>query len=92
MYPTTATQFQIQDINEIHLQATKNLKQHDATDHALKQQLLGTVDDMFINVLSDTHVGYVNVTNLQLLTYLYSTYANITEGGLEDNKDAMAAP
>ena len=47
---------------------------------------------MFVNILSDTHVGYAYVTTLQLLAYLYSTYANITEGGLEDNKDAMAAP
>ena len=47
---------------------------------------------MFVNVLSDTHVGYANVTTLQLLTHLYNTYANITDGGLEDNKDVMAAP
>ena len=51
-----------------------------ATDHAIKQQLLGAVDDMFVNVLSNTHVGYANVATLQLLAHLYITYANIIEG------------
>ena len=47
---------------------------------------------MFINILSDNHVGYANITTLQILTHLYSTYTNIADRGLEDNKDAMAAP
>ena len=47
---------------------------------------------MFVNVLSDTYLGYANVTTLQLLTHLYNTYAKITDGELEDNKDAMTAP
>ena len=47
---------------------------------------------MFVNVLSDNHVGYTNVITLQLLTHLYNTYANIIDGGLEDNKDVMVAP
>ena len=90
--PPGATQFQIQAATLVYNQSTKDFKQYDATDRALKQQLLGAVDDMFVNVLSDTHVGYAKITTLQLLTHLYNTYANITEGGLEDNKDAMAAP
>ena len=92
VYPPGAIQFQIQAINALRVQSTKDLKQYDATDRALKQQLLGTVYDMNVNVLSDTHVGYANVTTLQLLTHLYSTYVNITDGGLKYNKDAMAAP
>ena len=87
-----ANQFQIQAATSLYNLSTKDIKQYDATDRALKQQLLGAIDDMFVNVLSDTHVGYANVTTLQLLTHLYNTYANITDGGLEDNKDVMAAP
>ena len=42
---------------------------------------------MFINALCDPHVGYANVTTLQLLTHLYDTYAKITAGDLEENKE-----
>ena len=90
--PPGATQFQIQAATSLYNQSTKDFKQYDATDCTLKHQLLGAVDDTFVNVLSDTHVGYANVTTLQLLNHLYNTYANITDGRLEDNKDAMAAP
>ena len=36
-------------------------------------------------------MGYANVTTLKIQTYLYNTYAIITNGGLEDNKKAIAA-
>ena len=90
--PAGATQFQIQAATSLYNQSTNDFKQYNATDRALKQQLMGAVDDMFVNILSDIHVGYANVTTLQLLTHLYNTHANITDGGLEDNKDVMAAP
>ena len=64
VHPVAATQSQIHAINAIHVQAINDFKQYDTTDRALKQQLLGAVDDMFVNVLSDTHVGYANFTTL----------------------------
>ena len=66
--------------------------QYDACDRALKQLLLGAVDDMFINALSDTHVGYANVTTLQLLKHLYKTYGRITDGDLRRNQEIMVEP
>ena len=91
-YPPGETQFQVHAVTALHDQATKDFKQYSVTDCALKQQLLGSIDDMFVNILLDNHVSYANVTTLQLLIHLYNTYANITNGVLEDNKDAMAAP
>ena len=90
-YPPGATQFQIQATNATHATNTRLFKQYDATDRALKQQLLGCVDDMFVNALSDPHVGYANVSTLDLLTHLYTSYARITDGDLEDNKEIMGA-
>ena len=90
-YPAGATQHIIRAADIAHATATRLFQQYDATDRALKQQLLGAVDDMFVSALSDPHVGYANVTTLQLLTHLYATYALITDGDLESNKEAMAA-
>ena len=47
---------------------------------------------MFISTLSDVHVGYANVTTLQIIIYIYNTYTKITDGGLEENKDTLTAP
>ena len=90
-YPHGATQFQIQTVNAIHTTNTRLFKQYDATDRALKQQLLGCVNNMFVNALSDTHVGYANVSTLDLLTHLYTAYAKIMDGDLEENKETMGA-
>ena len=90
-YPPGATQFQIQAVNTILATNTRLFKQYDATNRALKQQLLVCVDDMFVNALSDTHVGYANASTLDLLSHLYISYAKITDGDLEDNKETMGA-
>ena len=68
-YPENATQFQIRAADKAHAQATKLFQQYDSCDRALKQLLLGAVDDMFVVDLSDRHIGYGNCTTLDLLTY-----------------------
>ena len=71
---------------------TELFLQYDSTDKALKQLLLGAVDDMFVNALSDPHVGYANVTTLQLLTHLYNTYGKVTDADLHRNLQVMMEP
>lgn len=46
---------------------------------------------MFVNALLDTHVGYANISTLDLLAYLYTSYAKITYGNLEETKETMGA-
>ena len=88
VYPNiNPTHFQIHAANAAHASQSKLFQQYNATDRALKQILLGAVDDMFVNAICDPHVGYANVTTLQLLTHLYDTYAKITAGDLEENKE-----
>lgn len=67
----------------------KLYNQYDATDTALKQLLLGAVDDMFIRSLRNRHIGYANVTTLDLLAHLYRTYAKINTADLEANTTRM---
>ena len=91
-YPDNATQYQIQAANKAYERAAKLFNEYDACDRALKQLLLGAVDDMFINALCDRHVGYANVTTLDMLTHLYDTYGKITEIDLNKNQEVMNEP
>ena len=75
--PEGSTGPQISDIRLQHANATRLYKQYDTADKALKQILIGTVDEMFIRSLRHRYIGYANVTTLQILTHLYSTYAHI---------------
>ena len=87
--PPGSTGPQIADIRLQHATAMKLYKQYDATDKALKQLLIGAVNDMFIRSLRNRHIGYANVTTLQLITHLYRTYAKINTGDLEANSTRM---
>ena len=88
-YPDNATQFQIRAVDKAHASATKLFNQYDACYRALKQLLIGAVDDMFINILSDPHVGYANETTLRLLTHLYNTYEKTNPRDLRKNAKIM---
>ena len=90
--PQQGTQYQIQAAQKLHEEQTKLFNQYDACDRALKQLLIGAVDDMFINALCDPHVGYANITTLQLLTHLYDTYGRITDVDLRKNQEIMTEP
>ena len=61
------------------------------TDKALKQQLLGAVDDMFTRVLKNRYIGYANVTTKKLLNHLFATYGKITGNDLRVNDTRMNA-
>jgi len=62
-----------------------------AVGNALKKQLLAAVNDIYLCTLKMPYIGYGNVTVLQLLTHLYSTYAKISPGDLEANDKRMKA-
>ena len=44
---------------------------------------------MLIRSLRHSYIGHTNVTTLQTLTHLYSTYAQINTGDLEANTARM---
>ena len=88
-YPENATQYQIKAADKQHELDTKLFVQYDACDRALKQLLLGAVDDIFVNALHNPHVGYANVTTLELITHLYDNYGKISDHDLQKNQETM---
>ena len=65
--------------------ATEMFKQYDSTNKALKQILLGAVDEMFVRSLQIKYVGYLNVSTRDILNHLYSDYARISAADLQNN-------
>ena len=90
--PRKGTQYQIAAAQKLFDEQVKLFNQYDACDRALKQLVIGAVDDMFLNTTYDPHVGYANVTTLQLLTHLYDTYGRITDADLRKNQEVMTEP
>ena len=90
--PTTSTQFQISAITDGHKREARVCHEFNNTDKALKQQLLGAVDDIFTRALKNRYIGYVNVTTKELLNHLFTTYGKITGNNLRVNDMRMNAP
>jgi len=87
--PANFTQFQITALTDTHKREVEIFKEFNNTDKALKQQLLGAVDDMLTRVLKNGYIGYANVTTKQLLAHLFVTYGTITSGDLRQNDIKM---
>ena len=58
---------------------------------ALKNQLLSTLDDIYVRALKDHHVGYMNQSICTIVQHLFNNYGNITPLELEDNDTKMCA-
>jgi hypothetical protein len=89
--PPLSTGPQIADIRSQHDVKNALYKEYDATDKALKSLLLSTVDETYVRSLRDKYIGYANVTTLQMITHLYTSYAKISESDLEENDARMKA-
>jgi hypothetical protein len=87
--PDQSTGPQIADIRFAFDAATKLFKNYDLDDKALKQLLLGAVDDMFVRSLQTKYIGYLNVTTRQILDHLYNQYARISAADLQENDVAL---
>jgi hypothetical protein len=90
--PDAATGPQTANIRAAFAEATAIFKQYSTTDKALKQLLLGAVDEMFIRCLQTKYLGYLNVSTRQLLDHLYAQYARISASDLQDNDVTFKAP
>ena len=56
------------------------------TDQALKQLLLGAVEDMYVSSLRNQYTGYTAVTTWDIITHLYDTYGQISDLDLDENE------
>ena len=67
-------------------------KKHLAVDKALKQQLLGCINEMYYRTLRNRHTGYAIVTTRDIITHMYAQYGNITPQDLQENDTKMKTP
>ena len=74
-----------------HTEDTRQWREFKNVSTALKNQLLSTVEDIYVRALRDRHVGYMNQSIHNLLTHLFENYGNITQLELEDNDTKMRA-
>jgi hypothetical protein len=87
--PPHSTGPQINELNCQHDAAAALFSKYDATDKALKQQIVGAVDAMFLRTLRSKYVGYQNSSTQDMLDHLYSTYAKISASDLLSNDAQM---
>jgi hypothetical protein len=55
----------------------------------LKKQIISVFKPMYLEILNDNMVGYVNISSRDMLDHLFDTYGNITSVDLEINFDHM---
>jgi hypothetical protein len=54
-------------------------------EKALRQQLTGAVNRMYIRALEHPHIGFTNISTLQLIQHLLTIYGRITAHSLHEN-------
>lgn len=65
-------------------------KTYHNTDKALKKLILAACPDLFVSAIKQQRTGYANVTTLQLLNHLWTTYGIILPEDLDKNLITMA--
>jgi hypothetical protein len=68
----------IAEMTRLHREATQVYRTYHNVDQAIKNLIIKSFDDAYLNALSKKNVGYANCTSLQLLTHLLTYYAMIT--------------
>ena len=79
---TGATGAAISDLRYHHAVATKVFTEYDNTDKALRQLLLESTNELYVQSLSHKYIGYGNTTTRALLDHLNSTCANISASAI----------
>ena len=87
--PANSTGPQITELRRQHKEQKDEFMRYDQADKALKSQLIGAVDEMYIRTLRDKYILYAKKTTLQILTHLYDNYARISQLELKENDHRM---
>ena len=92
VHPPSATQPQITKINRLHKAMQQIFRTYDELDKDLKTQVIEATPLCYTDALSHDTLGFANVTCLDLLTNLWSTYGTITQAELNENEVRMKTP
>jgi hypothetical protein len=90
--PDALTGAQIANIRQDHDELKALFVEYYATDKALKQQIIGAVDKLYLRTLNHRITGFANVTTRQMLVHLYTTYGRLTPADVQNNDAAMKQP
>jgi hypothetical protein len=60
-----------------------------SVQQAFKKQIISVFEPMYLDILNDNMVGYVNISERDMLDHLFETYCNITAVDLEFNFEHM---
>ena len=72
-----------------HKLATDIFKEYNATDKALKQQVISAVNNIYISTLRHRITGFANVSTREMLVHLYTTYGRLTAANIQANDERM---
>jgi hypothetical protein len=90
--PDALTGAQIANIRQDHDEMKALFVEYYATDKALKQQIIGAVDKLYLRTLNHRITGFANVTTRQMLVHLYTTFGRLTPADVQNNDAAMKQP
>jgi hypothetical protein len=80
-----ATAAQLATAERVHKEQLRIWDLYHDSDKALKRQLLGAIENVYLRALSHRHTGYAYITTLQLLQHLLRVHGRITAHDLEEN-------
>jgi hypothetical protein len=60
-----------------------------SVQQALNKQIISVFEPMYLDILNDNMVSYINISARDMLDHLFETYGNITAVDLEINFDHM---
>jgi hypothetical protein len=89
--PATAdgTSAQISAASHVWEEDVQNYRTYTSVQQALKKQIIGIFEPMYLEILNDNMVGYANISARDMLDHLFETYGNITSVDLEINLENM---
>jgi hypothetical protein len=82
----------IAETTRLHREATQVYRTYHNVDQAIKNLIIESFDDSYLNALSDKNGGYANCTSLQLLTHLLTYYAMIAPTEFTQNYERLNTP
>jgi hypothetical protein len=82
---TDGTAAQISAARHVWEEDVQTYRTYTSVQQALKKQIISVFEPMYLEILNDNMVGYVNISATYMLDHLFETYGNITAVDLEIN-------
>jgi hypothetical protein len=86
---TDGTSAQISAARHVWEEDVQTYRKCTSVQQALKKQIIGVFEPMYLDILNDNMVGYANISARDMLDHLFDTYGNITAVDLEINFEHM---